>query len=116
MVSDRNSIAPAFIARTEEGISPWPVMKMIGGASPPASSRWSSRPLTSGSCRSRTRQEGASGFSNSRNSAAEPNAATRNPTDEIRLHSASRTRGSSSTKKTMGLSGVTVRYSHGWEE
>ena len=43
----RNSIAPAFMARTEEGTSPWPVMKMIGGASPPANSRWSSSPLTS---------------------------------------------------------------------
>ena len=27
---DRNSIAPAFMARTEIAISPWPVMKTIG--------------------------------------------------------------------------------------
>jgi hypothetical protein len=32
---DRDSTAPAFIARTEEGMSPWPVIKTIGGASPP---------------------------------------------------------------------------------
>ena len=60
-------------------------------------------------------QEGASGFSNSKIPRAEPNAATRNPTEEIRLHSASRTRASSSTKKIMGLSGVTTRHSHTWK-
>ena len=54
-------------------------MKMIGGPLPSASSRCSSRPLEPGSCRSSTRQAGESGFSASRNSAAEPYAATPKP-------------------------------------
>ena len=57
-----------------------------------------------GSCKSKTRHAGASGFSDSKNSAAELKTATRRPTEEMRLDSASRTRKSSSTTKTMGLS------------
>ena len=42
---ERNSIAPALMARTEEGISPCPEMKTMGGASPVSNCCWSSRPL-----------------------------------------------------------------------
>ena len=42
----RNSMAPAFMARTVIGMSPWPVMKTMGRwASTLASSCWRSRPL-----------------------------------------------------------------------
>src|SRR5476649_2678270 len=41
------ALAPPFMARTDIGMSPWPVMKMIGSATPSRfSSAWKSRPLT----------------------------------------------------------------------
>src|SRR5262249_16131380 len=79
-------------------------MKTIGGAAVEASSRWSSSPLIPGSWRSNTKHPGLSGFSEFRNSDAEPNTATRSPFDAMRLANASRTRASSSTTNTTGSS------------
>ena len=60
----RNSTAPAFMARTLIGMSPWPVMKMTGRAMPAfTSSSWNASPLLPGSRTSSTRQPGASGRS-----------------------------------------------------
>ena len=78
----RKSTAPAFIARTDIGMSPWPVMKMIGmWMFAPASCAWKSSPLIPGSRMSSTRQLGASGKLALRNSGAEANtAASSRPT------------------------------------
>ena len=58
----RNSTAPAFIACTEIGMSPWPLMKMIGICQPArASSRCRSRPFSPGMRTSLTRHAGTSG-------------------------------------------------------
>src|SRR5207245_11224205 len=51
---------------------------------------------------SNTRQLGASGHSLRRNSCAEPNSSTCNPTDSTRRCMARRTEGSSSTTNTTG--------------
>src|SRR5689334_2222260 len=99
----RNSTAPAFIARTDIGISPWPVRKMIGtGASASARARCKSRPLRPGSRTSSTRQPGASGRSARMNSCAPANVCTLNPADAMSRRRLSRTAGSSSTTKTTG--------------
>jgi hypothetical protein len=97
---DKNSIAPRFIAWTEEGTSACPVRKMIGGASWASSSFCSSSPPTSGNSMSRIRQDGKSGFSDCWNSEAEPNVKTSRPADLRRFDNASRTRKSSSTTNT----------------
>src|SRR5204863_78909 len=58
----RKSTAPAFMARTAIGMSPWPVMKMTGRGRPrAASASWRSKPLCSGIRTSSTRQLGPSG-------------------------------------------------------
>jgi len=68
----RNSTAPAFMAWTVMGISPWPVTKMIGipGRST-ATLFCKSRPLSPGSATSRTRQFGTKRGSLARKSWAE---------------------------------------------
>src|SRR5258706_545791 len=55
----KNSTAPAFMARTVIGTSPWPVMKMIGMSVRSAAIRFcKSKPLRSGRLTSSTRQLG----------------------------------------------------------
>ena len=55
----RKSTAPAFMALTLIGISPWPVRKMIGKASSgPLNAVWSSRPLEPGMRTSSTTHPG----------------------------------------------------------
>src|ERR1700693_5062051 len=57
----RNSTAPAFIAWTVEGMSPWPVMKMIGISVRSLAIRFcKSRPLRPGRDKSRIRLLGTS--------------------------------------------------------
>ena len=57
----RNSTAPAFMARTLIGMSPWPVMKMMGISMPASTIRFCrSSPLRPGSRTSSTRQPGTS--------------------------------------------------------
>ena len=92
------------MARTDIGMSPWPVMKMIGVRMSAFSSwPWKSRPLTPGNLMSSTRQLAPSGRLRCRNSAAEPKSSTCRPTERNRLLNASRTDGSSSTTNTMGV-------------
>src|SRR6266849_5542952 len=62
---------------------------------------------------SSTRQLGASGRSLRRNSCADPNNSTCNPTDPIRRLIARRTEGSSSMTKTMG-SASAIKYFQSW--
>ena len=69
----RNSTAPAFIACTLIGTSPWPVMKMIGISVRSASCCCNSRPLSPGSVTSSTRQHGTVARRRDRNSDAEAN-------------------------------------------
>src|SRR5262245_48642358 len=84
------------------GMSPWPVMKMIGRSiSTAASSRCRSSPLRPGSRTSSTRQAGTSGRWLVRNSRADAKVATLRPTERRRLWSASRIAASSSITKTM---------------
>src|SRR5712664_793727 len=99
----RNSTAPAFIAWTVIGISPWPVMKIIGmSIRSGAISFCSSRPLSSGRETSSTRQHGASGRGRVRNSSADANVSGCHPTKRISASSDSRTE-MSSTTKTIGI-------------
>src|SRR5208337_1695646 len=56
-----------------------------------------SSPLKPGSCKSNTKQLGASAWGRARNCCAEANASTLNPAERIRLSRDSRTDGSSST-------------------
>jgi hypothetical protein len=82
----KHSTAPACIACTVIGISPWPVIKIMGMAKSAAASRCcSSSPRTPGSRTSSTRQLGPSGCRLRRNSYADVNAATRSPTDRRRF-------------------------------
>src|SRR5467141_2726361 len=98
----RNSTAPAFIARTDVGTSPWPVMKMIGiSRSISTRRRWRSRPERPGSWTSNTRQLGPSARGPARNSCALAYVTTPNPAARKRPPSASRTDASSSTTKTV---------------
>jgi len=99
----RNSTAPAFIALTDIGMSPWPVMNMTGiSILALANSAWKSSPPVPGSRTSRIRQHGASGRFVARKSGAEANPSTRNPTDRIKLLIAPRCELSSSTTNTIG--------------
>src|SRR5262245_34626846 len=67
----RKSTAPAFMACTDIGISPCPVMNTIGRLAPVrASWAWNSSPLTPGRRISSTRQPGASAGTAFRNSGA----------------------------------------------
>src|SRR3989442_1967834 len=100
----RNSTAPAFIAWTVIGISPWPVMKIIGmSIRSGAISFCSSSPLSSGRETSSTRQLGASGRERARNSSADAKVSGCHPTKRVSASSDSRTEMSSSTTKTIGI-------------
>src|SRR5256886_6474072 len=104
----RNSTAPAFMARTDMGMSPWPVRKMIGSAaSVSASSRWRSSPLSPGRRTSSTRHPGASGRRARRNAWAVGKTSTPSPTELMSLRRPSRTAASSATTTTIGEPGVT---------
>ena len=98
----RNSTAPAFIACTVIGTSPWPVMKMIGMSVRSASCFCSSRPLSPGSVTSSTRQHGTGGaragqkFLRRRERFGLPAGALISSSND------SRTETSSSTTKTIG--------------
>src|SRR5208337_1833839 len=97
----RNSTAPAFIARTDVGTSPWPVTNTMGiSSSSSAILSCRSRPLRPGSRTSNTRQLGASVRGRVKNSCAEAKVSARNPADRSRLSNASRIDASSSTTKT----------------
>src|SRR5262249_34722020 len=99
----KNSTAPAFIACTVIGTSPYPVMKMIGMSSRSTTRCCTSSPLRSGSDTSRTRQLGAQTRGRARNAAAEAKGSTCQPAQRISPSSASRTETSSSTTNTMGV-------------
>src|SRR5262249_8127742 len=99
----RNSTAPAFMALTVVGTSPYPVMNMI--EMPPS---WDkrfcrSKPLRSGRLTSSTRQLGVGTRGQARNSCADANVSTCQPTWRMSSSSDSRTETSSSTTNTMGL-------------
>ena len=97
----RNSSAPAFMARTDVGISPWPVIKIIGILTPAlASSCCKSRPLRPGNCTSSTRQPGAFGRSAAKNSCADENVCALNPAERMTFLRLSRVYLSSSTMNT----------------
>src|SRR5882762_5908779 len=92
---------PDFIARTDVGISPWPVMKMTGTwRSAVASSCCTSRPPTPGRFTSSRRQPGTSSRNLSRRSRAVANVSTRKSAEWIRPSTDSRTETSSSTTYT----------------
>src|SRR5580704_4971616 len=100
----RNSTAPAFIACTVIGTSPWPLMKMIGMSLRSTATRFcSSRPLSPGRETSSTRQLGAKIRGRSRKSCAEANVSGCHPSLRISSSSDSRTEMSSSTTNTIGV-------------
>src|ERR1051326_2128760 len=100
-------MAPAFIALTASGTSPWPVMTMTGSREPRRfSSSCSSSPSMSGMRMSVTRQARSSAKSLARNAAADPKVLTRNPDASSRAPSESRTASSSSTTKTVSSAGI----------
>ena len=107
----RNSTAPAFIARTVIGTSPWPVMKMIGISVRSASRCCSSRPFSPGSVTSSTRQQGTVGRGRDRKSRADANSSGCQPALLINSSSDSRTETSSSTTKTIDVTFGMVRTS-----
>src|SRR5258706_13750193 len=101
----RNSTAPAFMARTVIGTSPWPVMKMIGMSVRSAAIRFcKSKPLRSGRLTSSTRQLGTPTRGRARNSCADANVSGSQPSQRISASNDSRTETSSSTTKTIGVS------------
>src|SRR5436309_4631720 len=100
----RNSTAPAFMAWTDIGTAPWPVMKMMGmSVRSAAMRRCSSSPLRPGSETSSTRQLGASTRGRARNSCAVASSSGCQPALRISNSSDSRTEMSSSTTNTMGV-------------
>src|SRR5258706_2669201 len=89
------------MARTDVGISPWPVIKIIGILIPAlASSRCKSRPLRPGNCTSSTRQLGPFGRSAAKNSCADENVCALKPAERMRFFRLSRVPVSSSTTNT----------------
>src|SRR5258706_1200529 len=101
----KNSTAPAFMARTVIGTSPWPVMKMIGISVRSAAIRFcKSKPLRSGRLTSSTRQLGTLTRGRARNSCADANVSGSQPSQRISASNDSRTERSSSTTKTIGVS------------
>src|SRR5215831_8158909 len=100
----KNSTAPAFIACTVVGTSPYPVMKMTGMSARSMRRCWRSRPLRLGSVTSRTRQLGPWMRERSRNSSADSNVSGCQPAERISNSSDSRTDTSSSTTNTTGVS------------
>src|SRR5262249_6690414 len=111
----RNSTAPAFIACTVIGTSPWPVMKMIGILVRSASCFCNSRPLIPGSVTSSTRQHGTVGWRRDRNSCADTNVSDDQPALLISSSKDSRTETSSSTTNTIDVTSGMVRTSMGRE-
>src|SRR5690348_14915650 len=99
----KNSTAPAFIAWTDIGTSPWPVMKMIGMSVRSTTRFWRSSPLRSGRVTSSTRQLGTSTRGRERNSCADANVSGCQPAQRISSSNDSRTDISSSTTKTTGV-------------
>ena len=99
----RKSTAPALIVRTEEGMSPCPVMNTIGGKLPCANWVCRSSPLMSGSRTSSTRQLGMSGFGYARYSAAQSNVTVFISKLKRSSDNDSRIRRSSSTIRRCGL-------------
>src|SRR3954470_23430210 len=101
----KNSTAPAFMARTVIGTSPWPVMKMIGMSVRSAAIRFcKSKPLRSGRLTSSTRQLGTVTRGRARNSCADEKVSGSQPSQRISASNDSRTETSSSTTKTIGAS------------
>src|SRR5580692_5399027 len=99
----RNSTAPAFIAWTVFGTSPWPVIKMIGiSGRSTATCFCRSRPLRPGREISSTRQLGTTASGRARNSSADANICGSQPSQRINNSSDSRTDTSSSTTNTIG--------------
>src|SRR5258706_4952469 len=89
------------MARTDVGISPWPVIKIIGILTPAlASSCCKSRPLRPGNCTSSTRQPEPFGRSAAKNSCADENVCALNPAERMRFFRLSRVPVSSSTTNT----------------
>ena len=102
----KKSMAPAFMARTLIGMSPWPVMKMIERSQPDAASACcSSRPLSPGMATSSTTQPGVAGSCSSRNSWGDGKLRASNPAARSRRASALRMAGSSSTTNTTAALG-----------
>ena len=100
----KNSTAPAFIALTVVGMSPFPVMKMMGTCTRSVASRsCSSRPFRSGSPTSSTRQLGARIRGQSKKACAEANVSGCHPAHFTRPSRDSLTDTSSSTINTMGV-------------
>src|SRR6266702_187009 len=100
----RNSTAPAFMACTVIGTSPWPVMKMIGMSIRSTATRFcKSRPLRPGRETSSTRQLGTKTRGRARNSCADANVSGCQPSKRISNSSDSRTETSSSTTNTMDV-------------
>ncbi len=98
----RKSPAPAFMARTASGTSPWPVMMITGRDDPRlTSSSCSSNPSMPGIRISAIRQPRREGAPLARKAAAEPNASTLWPASFSDIPSDSRTASSSSTAKTV---------------
>src|SRR5437879_4448860 len=91
------------MAFTDIGMSPCPVMKMMGIRTPAsANSRCKARPLTPGRVTSKTRQLGPSSGLLRRNSSAVPKDTHRNLADFSNPWMDARTPASSSTTNTVG--------------
>src|SRR5262245_45581299 len=111
----RNSVAPAFIARTVVGMSPCPVRKTIGISTPrSAISRCRSRPLPPGMRTSSTRQAGPPARATSRKSRADAKLRTLRPCERTSRSVERRSDASSSTTNTVApsLSTGTGALSH----
>src|SRR6202522_2607750 len=99
----KNSMAPAFIARTEVGTSPLPVIKMMGMyALSPAIRFCRSKPVRPGSVTSKTRQVGLRRDGRERDSCADSKTSAFQPALRINDSNDSRTDSSSSTTNTVG--------------
>src|SRR5580704_8611515 len=99
----KNSTAPAFMAWTVMGTSPYPVIKMIGMSVRSTATRFcNSRPLRPGRETSSTRQLGTRALGQERNVCAEENVSGCQPSQRISDSSDSRTETSSSTTNTIG--------------
>src|ERR1700677_525464 len=99
----KNSMAPAFMARTDVVTLPLPVIKMIGMyALSPAIRFCRSKPVRPGSKTSNTRQVGLRRGGRERNSGADAKTSAFQPALLINNSSDSRTDSSSSTTNTVG--------------
>lgn len=99
----KKSTAPAFMAFTVIGISPYAVRKMTGTWIPAFLRRcWNSRPFIPGRLTSNIRQLGPSAGSFCRNRSAVSNPSDRKPADFSRPRIDARTPASSSMTNTVG--------------